>query len=80
MVTFEGCARRMGQIEPFLEKIGLGDLEEASPSAFPQDDVEKLSREFSDRIRERCLGIYAWCGGGFEGWSQNSGGSCRKDR
>ena len=28
MVTFEGCARRMGQIEPFLEKIGLGDLEE----------------------------------------------------
>ena len=29
MVTFEGCARRMGQIGPFLEKIGLGDLEEA---------------------------------------------------
>lgn len=29
MVTFEGCARRMGQIEPFLKKIGLNDLEEA---------------------------------------------------
>ena len=35
MVTFEGCARRMGQIEPFLEKIGLGDLEEARSLCLP---------------------------------------------
>ena len=43
MVTFEGCARRMGQIEPFLEKIGLGDLEEARSLCLSRGiDVEKI--------------------------------------
>lgn len=29
MITFEGCERRMPQIEAFLTKIGISDLEEA---------------------------------------------------
>ena len=43
MVTFEGCARRMGQIEPFLEKIGLKDLEEARKLCISKGlDIEKI--------------------------------------
>ena len=43
MVTFEGCARRMGQIEPFLEKIGLSDLEEAKALCLSRGiDVEQI--------------------------------------
>lgn len=43
MVTFEGCARRMGQIEPFLEKIGLKDLEEARKRCISKGlDIEKI--------------------------------------
>ena len=43
MVTFEGCARRMGQIEPFLEKIGLTDLEEARALCLSKGiDVEHI--------------------------------------
>ena len=43
MVTFEGCARRMGQIGPFLEKIGLGDLEEARTLCLSRGiDVEEI--------------------------------------
>ena len=43
MVAFEGCARRMGQIEPFLEKIGLSDLEEAKALCLSRGrDVEQI--------------------------------------
>ncbi len=45
MVTFEGCARRMGQIEPFLEKNGLKDLDEARSLCLSKGiDVEKIVR------------------------------------
>ena len=43
MVTFEGCARRMGQIDPFLQKIGLNDLEEARALCLSKGiDVEQI--------------------------------------
>ena len=43
MVAFEGCARRMGQIESFLEKIGLSDLEEAKALCLSRGiDVEQI--------------------------------------
>ena len=43
MVAFEGCARRMGQIGPFLEKIGLSDLEEAKALCLSRGiDVEQI--------------------------------------
>lgn len=43
MVTFEGCARRMGQIEPFLEKNGLKDLDEARSLCLSKGiDVEQI--------------------------------------
>ncbi len=43
MVTFEGCARRMGQIEPFLEKNGLKDLDEARSLGLSKGiDVEQI--------------------------------------
>ena len=49
MVTFEGCARRMGQIGPFLEKIGLGDLEEARTLCLSRGiDVEEIVKGVRD--------------------------------
>lgn len=43
MVTFEGCIKRMGQIEPFLEKNGLKDLEEARDLCLSKEiDIDKI--------------------------------------
>ncbi len=45
MVTFEGCGRRMGQIDPFMEKNGIRDLEEAREMCLSKGiDVEKIVR------------------------------------
>lgn len=45
MVTFEGCGRRMGQIDPFMEKNGIRDLEEAREICLSKGiDVEKIVR------------------------------------
>ena len=59
MVTFEGCVRRMGQIEPFLEKNGLKDLEEARDLCLSKGiDVDQIVKGIQGIAFENAVWAY----------------------
>lgn len=59
MITFEGCDRRMPQIEAFLEKIGINDLEEARALCLEKNiDVAAIVRGVQPIAFENAVWAY----------------------
>lgn len=59
MITFEGCERRMPQIEAFLKEIGIKDLEEARAVCLGKNvDVEAIVRGVQTIAFENAVWAY----------------------
>lgn len=59
MITFEGCDRRMPQIEAFLKEIGIKDLEEARAVCLEKSvDVEAIVRGVQTIAFENAVWAY----------------------
>lgn len=59
MITFEGCDRRMPQIEAFLKEIGIKDLEEARAVCLEKNvDVEAIVRGVQTIAFENAVWAY----------------------
>lgn len=59
MITFEGCDRRMPQIEAFLKEIGIKDLEEARAVCLGKNvDVEAIVRGVQTIAFENAVWAY----------------------
>ena len=79
MVTFEGCARRMGQIDPFFRRSDSMILKQSSCLS-KGIDVEQIVKGVQAIAFENAVWAYTLCRCRFKIRSKNCSRGCGKDR